>query len=89
MSKPGLILIGAGGHARACIDVIEQHVRPTDPHSMSGYGSQDLIPYVPRSFNATMTSLPKIPSGYYGLGELTFKPQGSETGVVFEFEVEP
>jgi sugar O-acyltransferase (sialic acid O-acetyltransferase NeuD family) len=23
MSKPGLILIGAGGHARACIDVIE------------------------------------------------------------------
>lgn len=25
MSKPGLILIGAGGHAHACIDVIEQH----------------------------------------------------------------
>jgi sugar O-acyltransferase (sialic acid O-acetyltransferase NeuD family) len=24
MSKPGLLLIGAGGHARACIDVIEQ-----------------------------------------------------------------
>jgi sugar O-acyltransferase (sialic acid O-acetyltransferase NeuD family) len=25
MSKPRLILIGAGGHARACIDVIEKH----------------------------------------------------------------
>jgi sugar O-acyltransferase (sialic acid O-acetyltransferase NeuD family) len=25
MSKPGLILIGDGGHARSCIDVIEQH----------------------------------------------------------------
>lgn len=25
MSKPSLILIGAGGHAHACIDVIEQH----------------------------------------------------------------
>jgi sugar O-acyltransferase (sialic acid O-acetyltransferase NeuD family) len=25
MSKPKLILIGAGGHANACIDVIEQH----------------------------------------------------------------
>jgi sugar O-acyltransferase (sialic acid O-acetyltransferase NeuD family) len=25
MNKPGLILIGAGGHAHACIDVIEQH----------------------------------------------------------------
>jgi sugar O-acyltransferase (sialic acid O-acetyltransferase NeuD family) len=25
MSRPSLILIGAGGHARACIDVIEQH----------------------------------------------------------------
>ena len=25
MRKPSLILIGAGGHARACIDVIEQH----------------------------------------------------------------
>jgi sugar O-acyltransferase (sialic acid O-acetyltransferase NeuD family) len=25
MSKPSLILIGAGGHARSCIDVIEQH----------------------------------------------------------------
>ncbi|MEH6591049.1 MAG: NeuD/PglB/VioB family sugar acetyltransferase [Halioglobus sp.] len=24
MSKPGLVLIGAGGHAQACIDVIEQ-----------------------------------------------------------------
>jgi sugar O-acyltransferase (sialic acid O-acetyltransferase NeuD family) len=24
MNKPGLILIGAGGHARSCIDVIEQ-----------------------------------------------------------------
>lgn len=27
MSKPSLILIGAGGHARACIDVIEQHAQ--------------------------------------------------------------
>jgi sugar O-acyltransferase (sialic acid O-acetyltransferase NeuD family) len=25
MSKPGLILVGAGGHAHACIEVIEQH----------------------------------------------------------------
>lgn len=25
MSKPDIILIGAGGHAHACIDVIEQH----------------------------------------------------------------
>ena len=25
MSNPGMLLIGAGGHARACIDVIEQH----------------------------------------------------------------
>ena len=25
MSKPKLILIGAGGHAHVCIDVIEQH----------------------------------------------------------------
>lgn len=25
MSKPSLILIGAGGHAHACIDVIQQH----------------------------------------------------------------
>ncbi|MDD5029129.1 MAG: acetyltransferase [Rhodoferax sp.] len=25
MTQPGLILIGAGGHAHACIDVIEQH----------------------------------------------------------------
>ena len=24
MSKPSIILIGAGGHAHACIDVIEQ-----------------------------------------------------------------
>ena len=25
MNKPSLILLGAGGHARSCIDVIEQH----------------------------------------------------------------
>ena len=24
MSKPNLILLGAGGHARACIDAVEQ-----------------------------------------------------------------
>ena len=24
MTKPSLILIGAGGHARSCIDVVEQ-----------------------------------------------------------------
>jgi hypothetical protein len=24
MSNPGLLLIGAGGHAKSCIDVIEQ-----------------------------------------------------------------
>jgi sugar O-acyltransferase (sialic acid O-acetyltransferase NeuD family) len=34
MSKPSLILIGAGGHAHACIDVIEQH---------GGYGIAGLI----------------------------------------------
>lgn len=27
MTKPGIILIGAGGHAHACIDVIEQHAQ--------------------------------------------------------------
>ena len=27
MSKPDIILIGAGGHAHACIDVIEQHAQ--------------------------------------------------------------
>jgi len=27
MNNPSIILIGAGGHARACIDVIEQHGR--------------------------------------------------------------
>lgn len=27
MTKPGLILIGAGGHAHSCIEVIEQHDR--------------------------------------------------------------
>ena len=25
MKKPSLIVIGAGGHAKSCIDVIEQH----------------------------------------------------------------
>jgi sugar O-acyltransferase (sialic acid O-acetyltransferase NeuD family) len=29
MSKSGLILVGAGGHARACIDVIEQEAKYT------------------------------------------------------------
>lgn len=27
MKKPGLILLGAGGHAHACVDIIEQHGR--------------------------------------------------------------
>jgi sugar O-acyltransferase (sialic acid O-acetyltransferase NeuD family) len=63
MSKPHLILIGAGGHAHACIDVIEQH----DQYQIAGligmlgeeYGTQ--LGY---SVMATDSELPKLAKEY-------------------------
>lgn len=63
MSKPNLILIGAGGHAHACIDVIEQHGQyqiagligvPAEMHSLHlGY-----------SVIATDSDLPELARAY-------------------------
>jgi len=42
MSKPSVILIDAGGHAHACIDVIEQHGQEcmgTDHANTPSYGA--------------------------------------------------
>jgi hypothetical protein len=69
------------------IEIIEHHVHPSDAHQLDGYVGTELVPYIPESLT---TKLPAetIPTGYYGLGDLTFKPRGEDQGITWEFKVE-
>jgi subtilisin family serine protease len=70
------------------IKIIENHVRPTDPKPLGGFRSPDMVPYIPQHLEGDLTpSLAMIRPGYHGLGEVIFKPQGSDQSVTFEFEV--
>lgn len=63
MSKPRLILIGAGGHAHACIDVIEQHGQ----YKIAGLvGMPEQIGTLHLSYSviATDSDLPKLVKAY-------------------------
>lgn len=75
MSKPGLILIGAGGHAHACIDVLEQsgHYRiaglvgrPDDLHSNHlGYpvfATDDELPRLANEYRYALIAVGQIRS---------------------------
>jgi sugar O-acyltransferase (sialic acid O-acetyltransferase NeuD family) len=73
MSKPSLILIGAGGHSHACIDVIEQHGgyqiagligMPDEMHDHHlGYaviGTDDDLPELAKTFQYALITLGQI-----------------------------
>jgi sugar O-acyltransferase (sialic acid O-acetyltransferase NeuD family) len=73
MNKPSLILIGAGGHAHACIDVIEQHGRyhiagliglPDEMHGLHlGYaviGTDDDLPEMAKIIQYALITLGQI-----------------------------
>ena len=63
MSKPNLILIGASGHAHACIDVIEQH----DQYRIAGLVgmSEEMhINHLGYSVIATDSELPELAKEY-------------------------
>lgn len=73
MSKPGIILIGAGGHAHSCIDVIEQQGQyqiaglvgmPQEMHDKHlGYkviASDDDLPQLLKEYNYALISLGQI-----------------------------
>jgi sugar O-acyltransferase (sialic acid O-acetyltransferase NeuD family) len=73
MSKPGLILIGAGGHAHSCIDVIEQHGgfqiagligMPAELHDRHlGYdviGTDDDLPELAKTIQYALVTLGQI-----------------------------
>ena len=73
MRKPNLILVGAGGHANACIDVIEQHDqyrimglvgRPGEIHTQHfGYtviATDDDLPQLAKEFQYAFVALGQI-----------------------------
>ena len=75
MSTPNLVLIGAGGHARACIDVIEQHGRykivglvgmPEEMHSeYFGYpviGTDKDLPELAKAYKFALITVGQIQS---------------------------
>jgi sugar O-acyltransferase (sialic acid O-acetyltransferase NeuD family) len=77
MSKPNLILIGAGGHAHACIDVIEQHEQyriaglvgmPEEMHTRHlGYSviaTDSDLPELAKAYQYTFITVGQIRSPY-------------------------
>jgi len=73
------------------IDVVEHHVYPTDPGSLGGYGSSQWIPFIPQTMRATLPTMDDVPPGFYGLGEINFKPRNGNQGatLVHEFRIVP
>lgn len=70
--------------------IVERHVRPTDFRTI-GSGRQDrtFYPFLPRTITTTLPTLDGgIPSGFYPIGELRFRPEGQDDEeVVIEFPV--
>ena len=77
MSQPNLVLIGAGGHAHACIDVIEQNGRyqiaglvgiPEEIHAQhlrySVIGSDNDLPELAKAYQYALISMGQIQSPY-------------------------
>lgn len=63
MSKPSLILIGAGGHAHACIDVIEQQGR-YEIAGLVGMPEEMHAQHLGYSVIATDSDLPELAKAY-------------------------
>jgi sugar O-acyltransferase (sialic acid O-acetyltransferase NeuD family) len=63
MSKPSLILIGAGGHARACIDVIEMNGQ-FKIAGMVGIASEMNVKHLSYAVIATDNELPSLVKDY-------------------------
>lgn len=84
------IIVGAADYEdplEVPIEVQEHHVYPTEPRTFSGGGGQ-LIPYVPITLKAQLPEF-SLPEGYYGIGEITYKPRsGNAQSVTMEFLIE-
>ena len=63
MSKPGVILVGAGGHAHACIDVIEQH-RQFQIGGLVGMQEEMHTQHLGYAVIATDAELPQLAKDY-------------------------
>ena len=63
MSKPSLILIGAGGHARSCIDVIE-HLDTFKIAGLIGTEEERQLECIGYSIIATDNDLPELATQY-------------------------
>lgn len=70
------------------IEIVENHMRPSEPHSLGGYGATELYPYIPETLTSKISGLGNTPRGYRWLGEITFKPRGSDQTVPFEFTMD-
>lgn len=71
--------------------ILERHVRPTEGEKIGSRVDRKLYPFVPRTLRAPLPKLKGgIPSGYLGVGELTYELDGrEEEQVVMEFLFAP
>ncbi len=82
------VIYGAAGYAKfqpTPITITENHMRPSEARSFMGYGGSELFPYIPRTFTTLVTPITDAPRGYHQIGEVTFKPRGSDQALTFDF----
>jgi hypothetical protein len=70
------------------IEVTENHMRPSDPHTIGGFSGSEIYPYIPENATTRLPSTSEPPRGYRTLGEVGFKPRGSDQTISFDFTVE-
>ncbi len=68
------------------VSILEEHVHPSEDRSLGGFGSTDLVPYIPVRMDATLPEM-EIPEGYHGIGEVIYHPGDDDEQVRFEFEI--
>jgi len=70
------------------IQITERHMRPDDPRPLGGgMTNREIYPYIPDVRQVKLPPLNDVPRGYSTIGEINFKPRGSEQPVTFDFTI--
>ncbi len=86
------MVFGSAGYERLPdipLEIIENHVYPSDSRMLSGQSGSTWIPFIPQTLRGTLPADMPIRAGYHGLGEINYKPRNGNqnAAVVHEYEI--
>lgn len=65
------------------LTITENHVHPSDPRSLGGFGGDEFYPYIPRTIESRLPPV-DTPDGYQTLIDVTFKPNSADEAITWE-----